>query len=154
VGAGTGATVGKWAGVSHARPAGIGTASLSDGELVVGALVACNAVGDVYDERGEPLAATGAGPGATWEAPSGRSTVLTVVATNARFDRSALGHVAAMSDAGVVRAVRPAHTPFDGDVVFAAATGRLEAPAWVVGEMGAAAVAEAIRRSVARVGPS
>ena len=153
VGAGTGATVGKWAGLEHASKGGVGTAARRVGDLVVGALVANNAVGDVLDEAANVLAgARTAQPGPWSGGPAADgahpSTVLAVVATNARLDKAAARHAAAMSDAGIVRSVRPAHTSFDGDVVFCAATGRVAAEPWVVGALGAEVVAEAVRRSV------
>jgi L-aminopeptidase/D-esterase-like protein len=149
VGAGTGATVGKWAGREFAVKGGIGTASASAGQgCVVGALVACNAIGDVLDERGEVLAGSRAGTGAPWVAPWGEATVIGVVATNGRLDKADATHVARMSVAGIARAVRPAHTSYDGDLLFVAATGEVEADPTLLGAMGAEVVAEAIRRGV------
>lgn len=148
VGAGTGATVAKWAGPSGRVKGGVGTSSRADGELVVGALVVNNAAGDVLDERGGLLAGSGRAPAGEWPVGPGESTVLGVVATNARLDKSMLAHVARMASAGIARAVSPAHTLYDGDVMFAAATGAAEAAPSLVGAMAADAVAEAARRAV------
>lgn len=150
VGAGTGATVAKWAGPDHRRKGGIGTASAAVGDTgaIIGALVVCNAVGDVLDDRGVVLA--GARPDAkpVWETLTGTSTVLAVVATNARLNKSSARQVARMAAVGISRSVRPAHTPYDGDVVFVAATGTVDAAEASVGAVGAEVVAEALRRGV------
>ncbi|MBI4602740.1 MAG: P1 family peptidase [Planctomycetes bacterium] len=145
--------------------------------FTVAALFAVNALGDVVDAAGEVIAGLraapgsarfegtleallrsdtppvaglgGAGPGGAGTGGAGLgSTVIGVVATDARLDRDALGLVAAMAHDGIARAVRPAHTLFDGDTVFALATGRREADPSIVGAAAAEAAAEAIRRGV------
>jgi L-aminopeptidase/D-esterase-like protein len=148
VGAGTGATVGKWTGPSSRVKGGVGTASRVSGELVVGALVVCNASGDVLDQHGATLAGSGAASGSVWAVGPGESTVLGVVATNARLDKAMTAHVARMASAGIARAVSPAHTLFDGDVMFAGATGVVDAQPSIVGALAAEAVSEATRRGV------
>ena len=126
VGAGTGATVGKWRGRDQARPAGLGAAVETDGDLVVAALFAVNAFGDVGG---------GAAP-----APSGTfrpldhafgNTTIGVVVTNARLDKLECNLVAQGAHDGLARAVVPAHTRVDGDAVVVAATGGLAAEASV-----------------------
>lgn len=150
VGAGTGATVGKWAGARHAMRGGLGSASvaLGDAGVIVGAVVACNAAGDVLDERGEVLAGARTDAAPAWAGLTGQSTVLTAVVTNAQLDKAGAAHVARMATAGIARAVRPAHTPYDGDVVLVAATGEHEAERAVVGAVAAEVVAAALRRGV------
>ncbi len=158
VGAGIGTTVGKWAGFEFAVPGGVGSAAAAEGELVVGALAVVNPVGDVVDEDGTILA--GARDGEGWLAerfprrwrrplPPGTNTVLLVVATNARLSKLEAYRLARRAHAGIVRAVRPAHTTHDGDVAFALATGEVEAPfegiAALVVEVAAAAIRNAVR---------
>jgi L-aminopeptidase/D-esterase-like protein len=122
VGAGTGATVAKRGGRETSIKSGLGTASvtLPDG-TVVSALVAVNAVGSVVDPAtGTVLAA----PRATVTdalAPigTGSNTTLGVVATTARLDSAQVNRMASVAHDGLALAIRPAHTPFDGDTIFA-----------------------------------
>jgi len=149
VGAGTGATVGKWAGPEHRMKGGLGTASLRVGDAVVGALVVCNAGGDVIDDNGDVIAgsrSTDAAP--AWGSLTGQATVLACVATNAKLDKARATHIARMAGAGVARAVRPAFTFYDGDVIFCAATGEVECEPTLIGAAAADAVAAALRRGV------
>ena len=164
VGAGTGARVGSILGAARAMKAGIGGASVSLGSgLVVGASVAVNAFGDVVDPRsGEILAGVRkprrnepAGTLETMQGLMGRaalrfasSTVIGVVATNARLSKDEANKVAQMAQDGIARVVRPAHTMFDGDTLFALATGDKRADVSLVGAFAAEAVAEAIVRAV------
>lgn len=163
VGAGTGATVGKVLGRRGWCKGGIGAAScvLHDG-VTVAALAVVNAFGDVIDRDGSILAGA-------WEdggfvdaeqhlrnrAPehprlAGRNTTLAVVATDAALTRAEAGQVARMAQAGVCRAVAPAGTLLDGDVVFALATCERPGSAFLCGTVGAQVVAEAIRDAVRR----
>jgi len=150
VGAGTGATVAKLHGPDRRVKGGIGSASAREGELVVGALFAVNAVGEILGEAGEVIAGarpeTGeAGPGAP---RPGTSTVIGVVATNARLtkERAHLLAIAAHDAMSIV--VRPSHTLWDGDTVFTLATGEVEASQDVLERLSEQAVAESIRRGV------
>jgi L-aminopeptidase/D-esterase-like protein len=149
VGAGTGATCAKSAGVEGRMKGGLGTASarVPETDAIVGAIVVCNAVGDVVDEDGTVIAGA-RGVGAARPELAGPSTVLTCVATNAILDKGRAMHVARMASAGVARAVRPAFTFFDGDIVFCAATQEVECEPNLVGEAAADVVAEALRRGV------
>jgi L-aminopeptidase/D-esterase-like protein len=165
VGAGTGATVGKLLGRERATKGGLGMAAARSGRLLVAAVAAVNAFGDVVDPRsGRILAgprvpgggfadtaaalARGAVPPGFGAPPPDPSTTLVVVATNATLDKAAACRLAAAGSLGVARAVRPVHTRFDGDVVFALATGRVQAPVEQVGALAADQVAEAIVRAV------
>jgi L-aminopeptidase/D-esterase-like protein len=144
VGAGAGATVGKSGGGGPMK-GGIGTASIAvpagpNGSLVVGALVAVNAVGDVIDPGtgavvAGVLAADGKSlgdarkllrAGARPDSKVGQNTTIGVVATNARLTKAQATKVAQMAQDGLARAIYPAHTMGDGDVVFALATGAIE----------------------------
>ncbi len=160
VGAGTGATVGKLLGVARASRGGIGAASvtLPGGERVA-ALVAVNAFGDVVDpDSGRRLAGPRAeGPFDSAralrqeklsESPlAGANTTLVCVATDVAFDQGALKRVAIEAHDGLARAVRPAHTVVDGDVVFALAPGGATPPLLTRLRVGAAA-AEAVARAI------
>jgi L-aminopeptidase/D-esterase-like protein len=165
VGAGTGCTVGKVLGPGQASRGGLGTASVDlGGGVVVGALVATNAFGDVVDPKtGEILAGAraviGGGfadtlatikglVGKTLLRFAGSDTVIGVVATNARLSKEQANKVAQMAHDGLARAVRPAHTMFDGDTLFALATGQKRADVNLVGAYAAEVVAQAIVRSV------
>jgi L-aminopeptidase/D-esterase-like protein len=152
VGAGTGATVAKLHGPERAAKGGLGTASLSEGDLVVGAIVAVNAVGEILDEEGEVLA--GARPGEDEptagepQLPFGTNTTIGVVATNGRLSRERAHLLALAAHEGMDRAIRPAHTMWDGDTVFSLATGETDAPQPDLEEMTVNVMAEAIRRAV------
>ena len=162
VGAGTGCRVCSLAGNGRASKGGIGSACIEPGDgLQVAALVAVNALGEVLDERGEILAGLRAGPGETGFVPvldelqtwlaqrlESRNTVIGVVVCNARLDKAEVSRVAQMASCGVARAIRPAHTAYDGDTMFALATGDHEVDASIVGAFAAEAVSMAIRRAV------
>lgn len=165
VGAGAGATVGKFGGAGRPMKGGIGTASITlPNGLIVSALVAVNAAGDVIDPAtGQVVAgartADGKGfvdlrralrAGATGSPRAGENTTLAIVATNARLSDAQVNRMAAMAQAGLARAIYPAHTMVDGDVVFALATGGLagDQNLTVVGSLAADMVADAILRAV------
>lgn len=162
VGAGTGASVGNILGTGRAMKGGLGTASArpggGDDGLIVSALVAVNAFGDVLDPgTRETLAGPrldGGGLGDTvallpearvrW----GENTTLGVVATNAILNTSQVQKVAEMAHDGLARTISPVHTTVDGDLVFAAAVGEVEASTDVVGAWGARVISEAVVRAV------
>jgi L-aminopeptidase/D-esterase-like protein len=145
-GAGTGATVAKLHGADRAVKGGQGTAMREDGQLIVGALAAVNALGEVLNEDGSVLAGTGEGlaPGPG----SSTNTTLVVVATNARLSKERAHLVAQAAHEGIDAAIRPAHTMWDGDAAFALATGQVDADQRRLEELAAEAVAGAIRRAV------
>jgi L-aminopeptidase/D-esterase-like protein len=138
IGAGIGATVGKALGPERAMKGGIGTASVAslDG-LIAGAIAAVNAAGDVVDPATGIVIAGARGKrgqidetfdvlreGRFWQPEAAeRNTVLVVVATNAALTKEQANRLATVCHDGIARAVRPAHTPSDGDVVFALSTG-------------------------------
>lgn len=162
IGAGTGATVGKLLGMARAMKAGLGTASLRAGRLIVGAIVAVNAFGDAVDPSSGQIIAGTRTPNndgfiksssalrsaVVRNALALKNTVIGVVATNARLDVAQVNEVAAAAHDGLARAVRPAHTLFDGDTLFALATGKIRAHLAVVADMAAEAVALAILNGV------
>jgi len=168
VGVGTGASVGKILGMDRAVKSGVGTASARlNEELVVGALVAVNAMGDVVDPAsGASLAGPRAEEGSgqpflrTMEIMQqmaqredmafggGDNTVIGVVATNARLDKEGANKVAQMAQDGVARTVRPAHTMVDGDTLFALATGAISTDVNLIGAFATEVVAQAIVRAV------
>ena len=161
VGAGTGATVGKVLGMDRAMKGGIGSASANlAGGLVVGALAAVNAFGEIRDPRtrevlaGPRLEDGTLGdtvellPEAAARLQWGESTTLGIVATNARLSKPQVSKVAQMGHDGLARAVYPVHTSVDGDVVFAASVGAVEEAPDVVGAWGARVMEEAIVRAV------
>ena len=121
VGAGTGATVAKLAGVDRGHAGGVGSAArrLADGH-VVGAIVVNNAFGNVHGRDGRLLAGA---PVAYPTAPALGNTVLAVVATDAPLDRAGCRKLAELAHDAIARGIRPAHTTWDGDVVFALSTG-------------------------------
>jgi L-aminopeptidase/D-esterase-like protein len=174
VGVGAGASVGKMFGASLAMKAGVGTASRNiGGGVIVGALVAVNAWGDVVNpQTGNILAGLRSGRVgplrvggknyfadtlAMMQKPLGRgilglasraNTVIGVIATNAKFDKAQATKIAQMAQDGIARAVRPAHTMLDGDVIFALAAGAKRADVSVVGAFAAEVMAEAVVRAV------
>lgn len=165
VGAGAGATVGKLLGFEHGMKGGLGTASISlpDG-LVVAALVAVNAVGNVIDPAtGHFIAGARTDDGrgiADMRAmlrkgpPGGgrpiENTTLGVVATNARLTKAQATKVAQMAHDGFARAIYPSHLTSDGDTIFALSTGTRDGAADVnhIGALAADAMADAIVRAV------
>src|SRR5579875_3724596 len=168
VGAGAGATVGKFFGMRSAMKGGIGMASVRAGgtELVVGAIVAVNAAGDVYDERGKIIAGALTNDGQQFldtiaqissgamienaATHPGANTTIGVVATNAALNKTQMAKVAQMAHDGLARSVNPVHTAADGDTIFAASTGsiRLRADTTTDGVLAAEAMARAVRRAV------
>ena len=179
VGAGAGASVGKIFGPKSAMKSGIGTASINVGGLVIGAMVAVNAFGDVIDpQNGEIIAgarSTNLGPlklglvgyfGNTLEIMKtfiGRTvlnvatksnTVIGLVATNAKLTQAEVTKVAQMTHDGLACTIRPAHTMLDGDTFFALATGEKKADPSTVGAFAVEVMAQAILRAVQKAAPA
>lgn len=165
-GAGTGCTVGKIRGPQFAMKGGIGACAYRQGDLMVGAIVACNAMGDVL-ESGKIIAGarndddTGFADSEGWLIANGRrqkdifsgkfvgeNTVIGCVITNAGLNKNQANKLAAVAQNGIARAVRPANATFDGDAIFAMCRGNVPADPDAVGSMAARAVEEAIVRSV------
>jgi len=164
VGAGAGATVGKLGGMGRAMKSGVGTASITlPSGLVVAALVAVNAVGDIIDPATGKVVAGVRNPDDTFadarailrsgvnaaRPRAGENTTIGLVATNAKLTKPQAARMALMADDGYARAISPAHTNGDGDTVFSLATGRWDGTAdiSVIGALAAEAMADAIVRA-------
>ena len=163
VGVGAGATVGKALGLAGAMKSGVGTAAVRGGDVIVGVLTVVNAVGDVRDAGGAIIAGArdaagtfadalryfAAGQGPFGAAPQATNTTLTVVATNAALDKSALEQVARAANDALARRITPFGTQFDGDVTFALSSAAVPAAMPLqVESLAALAVPEAVERAV------
>lgn len=166
VGAGAGATVGKLFGQAFAMKSGLGTASAKIGDtgIVVAALVAVNAVGDVINPKNGQMIAGARTPdsrgfrdsmaqimlGHRAASPLGRNTTLGVVATNAALEKVQMTKIAQMAHDGLARTINPIHTPEDGDTIFALSTGTWKGKAnhGAIGAIAATVMAQAVLRAV------
>ncbi|MGH2726336.1 MAG: P1 family peptidase [Actinomycetota bacterium] len=155
VGAGAGATVGKWAGREYLVPGGLGIASARDGALEVHALAVVNAFGDVVGEDGRVIAGSSSPERQMRPPPAaprvGWNTVLAIVTTIAALGRGDARFLAARASDGITQAIRPAHTRYDGDVAFAVTIPGGEAGAADLDSLAVlttAATAEAVRSAV------
>lgn len=161
VGAGTGATVGKGLGPEYLVKSGLGQASIKKGDLVVSAIVAVNAFGDIFDyHKGLQIA----GPTKDGKIlktmdfidqilgsfadikPS--NTTIGAVATNATFSKTELTKIAGMAHDGYARSINPVHTLFDGDTIFSLATNKVKANINLVGALAAEAMSMAIANAI------
>jgi L-aminopeptidase/D-esterase-like protein len=160
VGAGTGATVGKWAGLDSCLKGGLGIAEVFHEKVQVRALAVVNAVGDIQDEGGNIIAGAHDGKGnflaaaqpeQRWQAAKSQllaNTVLCVIMTNARLNKIQAYNLARRGQNGLARAVVPATTGYDGDVIFALAAGDKAADIERLGAMAELAVQRSIMRAV------
>lgn len=166
VGVGAGATIGKMFGIKQAMKSGLGSASLKVGDtgIVVGALVAVNAVGDVVDPKTGQIIAGARKPdgsgfmdsmariraGYNVRAEAAKNTTIGVVATNVALDKAQATKVAQMAHDGLARTINPVHSPNDGDTIFGVATGAITARAnyGSIGALAAEVMAQAVLRAV------
>lgn len=165
VGAGSGAAVGKLFGMARAMRGGIGSASVTVGAVTVGALVACNAVGDVVNpDTGQTIAGARTANGKQLmhtaqallrgETPHGllpgTNTTIGVIATDARLSKAQAQRLAMVAHDGLARSINPAHTQLDGDTLFALATGAVpgEPDLLLLATMAAEATARAVVRAI------
>jgi len=167
IGAGCGATVGKIYGEKQMMKAGLGCYAIQYGALKIGAMIALNSLGDVYDHRtGKKLAGllnkehtgfldTQAEMAKTYtgmeELYAGKpvgNTAIGAVITNALFSKTQMNKIAAHAQNGLARCVKPVHTMADGDSIYALSTGSVKADMDVVGILSAEVLSEAIRRAV------
>lgn len=168
VGAGTGATVGKFFGMEHAMKSGLGSCGTQVGELMVGAMVAVNCLGDVVDPAsGEIIAgAFRTDPFSFLSVEDGMirqydktgnlfagNTTIGVVVTNALLTKAQAQKIASMTHNGYARTMRPAHTMFDGDTIFCLSTGDVAADANVVGMLAARMMEQAVLSAVKKSKP-
>jgi L-aminopeptidase/D-esterase-like protein len=166
VGAGAGATVGKMFGMKSAMKSGLGTASIrvAGTGIIVSAIVAVNAVGDIVDPKAGKIIAGARNPdgsgfldsmaqlraGREVELPIGTNSTIGVVATNVAFEKVQLTKIAQMAQDGFARTICPTHTLADGDTIFAVATGAIPAKAnhGAIGALAADVMAQAVLRAV------
>ena len=162
-GAGCGATIGKICGMERCMKTGIGSYALQSGEFKIGAVVALNALGDVFDwktgkqiagllnEEKTALCSTSDVMKASLDVVENRfvgNTTLGVVITNAHFEKSQLCKIAGMAHEGFARSIRPVHTSADGDSIYAVSAGDVAVDQDVAGILAAEVISEAIRRAV------
>ena len=158
-GAGTGATVGKFKGMDFCMKSGIGSYAVQIGELKVGAIVAVNALGDIYDHHSGRIVAGLLSEDRNSFANSAKllyqsykvhenkyvdNTTIGAIITNARFDKSQLCKIAGMTHNGYARSIRPVHTSADGDSIYALSVGTVAADCDMVGTLAADVMSEAI----------
>jgi L-aminopeptidase/D-esterase-like protein len=154
VGAGAGATVGKWAGIEFAAPGGLGIGVAEDAGHRVSAIAVVNSVGDVIGADGSVLAGTRSPrpqrrPRLPVEQPVPTNTVLALVAVSAQLDKRDVRWLAARGSDGVTISIKPAHTRYDGDVTFAVAAPSGEScDLDILGALATEAVAAAVRSAV------
>ena len=167
IGAGTGATVGKILGTERAMKSGLGFYALQSGDLKVGAMVAVNCLGDILDPlTGEKLAGPLNEDMQTLADTESimiqncsekknlftGNTTIGIVATNAAFTKTQATKLASMAQNGYARTMRPAHSMFDGDAIFAMSTGDVEADLSVVGLLAARVMERAVIAAVKNAG--
>lgn len=163
IGAGFGATVGKFLGLNYAMKGGLGTYAVQVGDLKVGAIVAVNCLGDVIDPSNSNIIA-----GAydreknnflntekliidsieNPKNPFKGNTTIGIIVTNADFDKAQATKVASMAHNGYARTMRPAHTMFDGDTIFTMCTNKVKSDVTTVGMIAAQVMEKAVLRGV------
>lgn len=165
VGAGTGATVGKALGPEFLVKSGLGQASIKKGDLVVSAIVAVNAFGDIFDyHKGVQIA----GPTkdgkmlktmdfidqilGSFSDIKPSNTTIGAVATNGTFSKTELTKIAGMAHDGYARSINPVHTLFDGDTIFSLATNKVQANINLVGALAAEVMSMAIANAIYSLG--
>ncbi len=162
-GAGCGATVGKFCGMDTCMKSGIGSYAVEIGDLKVGAIVALNALGDVFDwKTGKQVAGLrtedGKGLRRTIDVMKSKietvenkfvgNTTIGAVITNAEFNKTQLCKIAGMAHDGYARSINPVHTSADGDSIYALSAGTVNADQDLVGTLAAEVMSEAILRAV------
>ena len=163
IGAGTGATVGKFLGPDYTMKSGLGCYAVQIGDLKIGAIVAVNALGDIFDvETGEKIAGllnkerNGFGDTETefYKTYSkmknlftGNTTIGAII-TNGKFDKVQMKKIASMAQNGYARTIRPVHTTADGDSIYGLSVGEIEADLNVAGTLASLVMARAVNRAV------
>ena len=148
VGAGTGATVAKAGGSAQWACGGVGVASARVGEAVVSAVMVANSVGGIWDDERHEWISRLVGWDASAELVPGQDTTIGVVATDAKLTKEQANRIATVAHDGIARAVRPAHTMYDGDTIFCISTGRVVAPYDAIEVLATDLVARAIASGV------
>ena len=162
-GAGTGATVGKLLGMDYCMKSGIGYYGIKLGDLKVGAIVALNSLGDIFDwKTGEKIAGLLDENKKDFRSSDEQlfksyaqidnrfveNTAIAVVFTNAEFDKTKLCKISEMAHNGYARSIRPVHTSADGDTIYAVSIGNVKADIDVVGTLASRVISEAIISAV------
>lgn len=164
VGAGTGTTVGKWAGFEYRMNGGVGFSIVQIDELIVSAVAVVNSVGDIIDEDGKIIAGAKANDKFIAEDKKfrfalqrkiqfGTNTTLVCVMSNAILSKLETYKISKRADDGISRAIRPAHTSYDGDIIFTLATCKVKTEFEILAELSSYVVAEAIRDAVRKSNP-
>lgn len=168
VGAGCGATVGKFGGPEYSMNSGLGMYAVQLGDLKVGAIVAVNACGDIYDEETNQIIAGMIGPDkktfldsekmmyqmyaqmsvAANQSAGVTNTTIGCIITNAKFDKARLNKIASLAQNGYARTIRPVHTMMDGDTIYAISAGDVEADINIVGTLAARVMSQAVKNAV------
>lgn len=164
-GAGTGATVGKLLGMDYCMKSGIGYYGVQLGNLTIGAVVALNSLGDIFDwKTGKKIAGLLAENKKDFRSSDEvlyrsyteienryvENTALAVVFTNAEFDKTKLCKIAEMAHNGFARSIRPVHTSADGDTIYAVSIGKIKADIDVVGSLASRVISEAIIYAISK----
>ncbi len=162
-GVGTGATIGKLYGLDRCMKSGVGSYAVQTGDLIVGAVVAVNGYGDVYDyqtgvrlagllsEDHQSLCSTEDEILKHCDIPANKftcNTTLGMIFTNAAFDKVKMSKIAGMAHDGFARSIRPVHTSADGDSIYAASLGTVKGDIDAVGTIAAMVTSEAIKKAV------
>ncbi|MDR1271608.1 MAG: P1 family peptidase [Clostridiales Family XIII bacterium] len=170
VGAGTGASVGKYYGQARMMKSGLGVYAVSAGNILIGAVVAVNAVGDIYDlDTGEKIAGLLSASGDGFDRDTTQvmyeqialskdyfatNTTIGCVVTNARLSKAAANKISQLAHNGLARTIRPVHTSADGDAIFTLASGRYDANADALGTLASEVVGVAVNRAVRAAKPA
>lgn len=158
VGAGMGATVGKIKGIESATKSGLGIAHIKLGELEIGAIVVVNALGEVYDPESGAILAGARGQSGfvrtdeilkhNYQVNPFSNTTIGAVYTNAKLSKTDATKLAQIAHQGLVKTIRPIHTQFDGDTIFALSVGEILADPVLLGVLSADLVSQAIIRAI------
>ncbi len=167
IGCGLGATVGKLLGNESSMKGGLGSASIRVGDLVVGAIVVVNAVGDIFDykdntqlagpyrdghmENSYELIKDGSISRASIESSKNKNTTIGVIATNAKLNKSQASKISEMAHNGYARSINPVHTLLDGDSIFTMATNKIESDLNLIGSLAAEVMSRAIVNGIKSV---
>ena len=163
IGAGTGCTVGKFKGMENIMKSGLGTYAVQCGDLKIGAVVAVNSLGDIFDvDTGEEIAGMLAEDGKTFDPVSAAmwdsvlvdknvftgNTTISFLITNADLTKDQCNKLADMAHDGYARAIKPVHTSADGDTIFFLSKGDVKINQDALGDLGAYVMAKAIGNAV------